>query len=105
MKKIYSSQDRLMTGHIKNILENEEIECIIKNEHLSSILGEIPPIECWAEVWIADDSHYDRAVQIVEKALTAQQMPQSTWHCPTCGEELEGQFTECWNCGASREQT
>jgi predicted amidophosphoribosyltransferase len=20
------------------------------------------------------------------------------WKCPTCGEEIEGQFTECWNC-------
>ena len=104
MKKIYSSQDRLMTGHMKNMLENEEIECVIKNEHLSSILGEIPPIECWTEVWIVDDSQYDRAVQIVEKALAHQEeTPQSDWICPQCSEELEGQFTECWNCGASRE--
>ena len=105
MKKIYSSQDRLMTGHMKNILENEEIECIIKNEHLSSILGEIPPIECWAEVWIVGDSQYDRAFQIVEEALTDQETIQSTWICPQCSEELEGQFTECWNCMASRKQT
>ena len=103
MKKIYSSQDRLMSGHMRNILENEDIECIVKNEHLSSILGEIPPIECWAEVWVVDDSQYDRAVEVVGSALASQDTPQSpSWTCTNCGEELEGQFTECWNCGTSR---
>ena len=22
------------------------------------------------------------------------------WTCPTCGETIEGQFAECWNCAA-----
>jgi hypothetical protein len=28
--------------------------------------------------------------------------PAGPWSCPGCGETLEGQFTECWNCGAAR---
>ena len=24
------------------------------------------------------------------------------WTCPDCGERIEPQFTECWNCGASK---
>jgi hypothetical protein len=24
------------------------------------------------------------------------------WTCPGCGEEIEAQFTACWNCGAER---
>ncbi len=24
------------------------------------------------------------------------------WTCSGCGEEIEGQFTECWQCGTSR---
>ena len=27
----------------------------------------------------------------------------ATWKCDKCGEEIEGQFTECWNCGKGRE--
>ena len=25
-----------------------------------------------------------------------------TIKCPKCGEEVEDQFDECWNCGAER---
>jgi hypothetical protein len=25
-----------------------------------------------------------------------------TWQCTACGETLEAQFTECWQCGTSR---
>jgi len=104
MKKVFSSQDRLMTGHIRNLIENEDIRCIVKNEHLSSILGEIPPIECWAEVWIIDDTQNERAVEIVEKALASHDtLQEPSWICSKCSEELEGQFTECWNCGTSRQ--
>ncbi len=27
-----------------------------------------------------------------------------SWKCSRCGELLEGQFTDCWNCGASRDE-
>jgi len=27
----------------------------------------------------------------------------SHWKCSKCGEELEGQFTSCWKCGATKE--
>ena len=25
--------------------------------------------------------------------------PQRTWHCPACGELIEGGFEQCWQCG------
>ncbi len=28
--------------------------------------------------------------------------PQTPWTCALCGEESEGQFTQCWQCGADR---
>lgn len=28
----------------------------------------------------------------------------SVWHCVNCGEELEPQYTDCWNCGTRRDQ-
>ncbi|MGH7830408.1 MAG: DUF7577 domain-containing protein, partial [Candidatus Binatia bacterium] len=24
------------------------------------------------------------------------------WQCRKCGEVIEGQFTDCWNCGSSQ---
>ena len=28
---------------------------------------------------------------------------QETWVCPKCKEQMEGQFTVCWNCGTVRD--
>ncbi|HJP17817.1 MAG TPA: DUF2007 domain-containing protein [Nitrospinota bacterium] len=99
MKKVYASQDKLMVGHIKNLLENEGLTCITKNEHLTAASGEIPLNECWPEVWVADESQYTIAKKIVDKALSYKTPRGPKWKCSKCGEKHESQFTECWSCG------
>jgi len=48
MKKVYEVLlDTLTVGHFKNLLENEGIHCVIKNENLASAAGGIPITECW----------------------------------------------------------
>lgn len=42
MKRVYSSQGSMMVSHLKNILENQGIICLIKNENLM-------PAPCFAE--------------------------------------------------------
>lgn len=103
MKKVYASEDRLMVGHIKNLLEDQGFHCIIRNEHLQGVAGEIPPIECWPEIWVAEDSQYEEAGKMVEAALASPVTSGPTWKCHDCGEVLEHQFSECWNCGKSCE--
>jgi hypothetical protein len=102
MKKIHSAQDLLMIGHLKNVLESYGIECVIKNMYLSSVAGELPPIECWPELWVVDDKRYVEAQDVLQKTLTPVMPMRKPWKCHRCGEEIEGQFSECWNCGNSR---
>ena len=98
MKKLTSSPSIVTINHYKNVLESEGIPCQLKNEHLGSIVGEIPFLEVWPELWVINDLDYDRAKQLIEG--TAQdESPQSSWHCNKCGEQNEGQFAACWNCG------
>ena len=100
MRKVYGSQLAPMVGHLKNVLESHGINCLIKND-LGGAAGEIPPIECWPELWILDDYQFDEASAIVSAAsLENSVAPKGRWIC-SCGEELEGQFTDCWRCGAS----
>ena len=101
MKKVYSSEHGFMTEHIKEILEEEGIDCMIKNLNLSGAMGEIPPIECWPEIWILHDEDYNQANSIVEDLTKDSSEYQSSWICH-CGEKIEGQFTDCWNCGIAR---
>ncbi len=102
MTKVYSTQDTLMLGHLRNVLKVHGIDCVIRNEHLAAASGEIPPIECWPELWILDGSKYNEARVVLRRALAPLGPIEKPWMCAGCGEEIEGQFTQCWNCGASR---
>ena len=100
MKKLYSAQDPLMIGHLKNVLESQGINSVIKNIYLAGAVGELPPIECWPELWVVDDAEYSVAVEVLAKALAPLRSVNRPWKCKRCGEMIEGQFSECWNCGA-----
>jgi hypothetical protein len=98
MKKLNSSESIITVKHWKNIHESEGIRCEIRNEHLGSIIGEIPFIEVWPELWIANPLAYDRAMQLISDDA-ASESPTEAWTCASCNEENEGQFAACWNCG------
>ena len=87
-----------MVKHLKNLLESHGINCVLKNENLGGAAGELPPTECWPELWLTDDKDYDEACRLVSAGETIQ----PPWTCGGCGEVLEGQFDRCWNCGEYR---
>ncbi len=100
MKAVYSAANITLVSLFRNILEAHGITCWIKNEFLVAGSGEIPPIECWPRLCVNDDD-FPAAQRIVEEALSSGNDAGAAWQC-TCGEEIEGQFTECWKCGKSR---
>ncbi|MBT4511838.1 MAG: DUF2007 domain-containing protein [Chloroflexi bacterium] len=101
MKRVYSSQSITMVHHMMNILENNSIVCVVRNEDLFMAAGELPAIECWPELWVSD-SEYDQAKGIIDTAISSETPKGTSWKCPDCGEEHEPQFTDCWKCGAIR---
>ena len=98
MKRVYSSFNLAAAHHVRNVLEAQGIRAVVKNEVLSSAMGELPPAECQPEVWILDGADLWRAQQV----LSAPSSPGKAWACG-CGETSEGQFTQCWRCGAYRD--
>jgi hypothetical protein len=98
MKTVYSAATISIVSVFRSIMEGQGISCRIRNEYLSAGMGELPPIECWAQLCVEDDD-YSEVKRIVEEALSVKEM--IPWKCGTCGEEIEGQFTECWKCGES----
>ncbi len=101
MKSVYSAANITIVSIIRNILEGHGIRCWIKNEFLMAGSGEIPPIECWPRLCV-DDEDFPEAQRIVEEALSSGNDAARAWQCASCGEEIEGQFSECWKCGESR---
>ena len=100
MKTVYSAPNLALVSIFRNILEAHGIPCRITNEFLSSGLGEIPPIECWPQLRVEDDA-FAEASRIVQENL-AEDDQGAAWRCGACGEDIEGQFAQCWKCGKSR---
>lgn len=103
MKKLYCAKDTLMLGHLRNVLETYGIECRTKNFDLSAAAGELPPIDCWPELWVHDEQ-FARAKSILKKTMAPLESVKKSWTCGGCAEQIEGQFSECWKCGKSRSQ-
>lgn len=51
------------------------------------------------ELWLADTSQEARAREIVQGT---NQIPGAlpSWTCDACGEDVEGHYAQCWQCGA-----
>ncbi len=96
MRRVFSSFDLAAVHHAKNVLHAEGIRAAVRNEYLSSAMGELPPAECQAELWVLEDADAARA----EVLLQAPPRQGLAWRCARCGEASEPQFTECWKCGS-----
>lgn len=102
MRKVYSSDNYLLIGHMRQVLENNHIRCTVRNEHLIGGAGELPPIEVWPELWVQEDFQYEKAKSLVNAYVQDCSHGRGDWRCPRCAEPLEGQFTDCWKCGTER---
>ena len=100
MKKLTSQPSLITINHYKNVLEAEGIRAELRNQHLGSIVGDMPFVEVWPELWVVNDLDFDRAKQLID-GTALDESPREPWRCSKCGEENEGQFAACWNCGAS----
>lgn len=101
MKKVASADSLITISHYKNLLTTEGIRAFIKNEHLGSIVGEMPFPEAWPQLWVENDLDYDRAKQLIDANSLLSESPSEPWRCKNCGEDNEGQFGACWSCGGA----
>lgn len=102
MKHVFSANTTADEGSLhllQALLEEDGIECFIRNESLSVGKGDIPCTECVPELWVDDDRDYPTARQIVDNWIASRTTFHVPWTCPRCKESIEGQFTSCWKCG------
>ncbi len=97
--RIYSSLNKFDVYNVRNFLESRGVPCEIRGEHLANLVGMIPIPDAMLEIWLLDESQAAQAKKILAESETSQSSP---WTCSKCGESIEGQFSECWKCRASR---
>lgn len=98
MKRLYSNDNVAMVWHVKNMLQQQGIDVLVKNDKLYSIAGEVPVTECMPEVWVKNALHYRYAEQLIEEMEKGSDEHHPGWQCDECGENIEGSFDVCWNC-------
>lgn len=100
MRMVYTNENRLIVANARNILEARGFNIFVKNEHASSIVGDISAFDSWVELWVVDDADYDAACRALENALSGDD--DVPWKCPQCSEENGAAFDFCWQCGTER---
>lgn len=106
MKRVHVARHAPEAHVVRGFLESNGIDAIVRGDHLQGGWGELPVDLC--AVWITDDSQFERANALLISFLKgdfARELKDQNWRCPNCGENLEGQFTECWSCGTRRPQS
>ena len=103
MKQVHVARHAPEAHLVRGFLESNGIAAVVRGEFLTSGWGELPVDVCG--VWIAEDGDYERATTLLRSVLrgdAAREFRGQGWRCPQCGEQLEGQFTDCWNCSARK---
>ena len=98
MRKVYTAESVIEVAHLRNVLESAGIRCFVRNEGLAGVMGEIPYVECWPELWVVRNGDALRARGLIDEARQSVPAPGPDWRCERCGELVEGQFDSCWRC-------
>ena len=102
MQRVFIDSNTVLTGLVHSVLEAAGIHCLVRNQYLAGALGELPVNECWPQVWVVSDDDAPRALRLIAQAMPRDGTSGECWVCPDCGERLEPQFAQCWQCGARR---
>jgi len=65
--KVFTHENRLILFNVKNLLEAEGIETVVRNEFSSSAVGDLSPFETWPELWLLHDEDLPRARAILSR--------------------------------------
>jgi len=98
MKRVAVADSLAEIGHYRDVLEQEGIVCIVRNQHLSGALGEVPFLETWPELCVMRDEDEPRAKRLIAELKTPADnaLP---WRCRHCDADNDGEFAACWSCG------
>lgn len=111
MRHVYTGRDEMDAHFVKGLLEQEGINAIVQGEALEATFSTLPlSSTSLPSVWVSEADE-ERALVVVrdyeqvdaanaaDEGDTIEDAPRPTWKCPNCGEAVEEQFSECWNCG------
>jgi len=99
MEKLYPASDLVEAHLLRTLLDEAGIQAHVRNEHLSSLGGEIPFNQVLPEVWLDDAVDLAAARAVLDDYLARRASPDGPQrHCRSCGEDSPSNFEICWKC-------
>ncbi len=100
--KLYACRDAMEAHFLSGLLAQANISSTVLGESLGPARGELPmTLETLPAVWIGA-YHQEAALEVVKQFLEIKRGDAlavgEPWTCAQCGEQIEGQFSSCWNC-------
>jgi len=107
MEKVFTGMDSVEAHYVCDLLQECGIGAVVMGENLEAALGAIPPtFDTSPAVWVRpEEAEAAKAfvAEYMEREMTKADESQSrTWQCPNCGEIIDQQFDQCWNCQTPR---
>lgn len=99
MKRVRQAPNLAIATLWADQLKAGGIDATVQRAYASGIAGEIPPDQSLPEIWVLDDEQLVPARRLLDELS---HLPWRRWVCAACGEDVEGPFEQCWNCGALR---
>lgn len=98
LKRAYIAAQLIDASIVKGLLESKGLNPVLKGEYAWIARGETPLTQDTAPaIWVPEEELDEAHELIDEYENPSRYAPRA---CPSCGEILEGQFTQCWRCGA-----
>lgn len=93
---VYTDENLFLVSNAKNIIDAVGITSFLKNEFAQGAVGEVSAFDCWPELWVLEDSDYNKAMAAIAASEKSVSMPD--WICNQCGEKNDASFEVCWQC-------
>ena len=77
MRQVFTTHRFETVGLYQSILESEGIPTIIRNENTSALDGSFPGDIIHPELWVLEDSDFERAIEILKPHYEASQSDDS----------------------------
>jgi Putative prokaryotic signal transducing protein len=99
--KLLTGADNLMIATLwRDMLQAAGIACEVRNRYLAGAIGELPADQVAPQIWVHDERDETYAQALLREWRRPGTL--AAWNCFRCGEHVEGQFYQCWNCEAAR---
>lgn len=103
MKKVYACENAALIGHLRDVLAERGIACVVRNWYLTGDTGGSSPLE-WPELWVVHAEDEAAARTNIDAWLSSDTQHGEPWRCSECGASVPGNFACCWRCERERDR-